>query len=61
MMVTMICNCARCGKNHKSLRVRKFTRPMVIPTGRTTDATYRYWATCPTNKQPILVLIMEKL
>ena len=61
MTVTMICSCARCGKNHRSLKVRKFTRPMVVPTGRTTETTYRYWGMCPSTRQPILILILEKL
>ncbi len=41
-----VLSCARCGRDHKS-----------VPFESITDATawFKYWATCPTNGQPILV------
>lgn len=40
--------CARCGRNHKWLSIRKFRRPPP-------DATY--FAICPNTKEPILVKV----
>jgi hypothetical protein len=39
-----IFGCARCGKNHKDLEIKKLS-----------NSDFSHWAQCPTNGEPILV------
>jgi hypothetical protein len=48
-----IIRCSRCGKNHRELKAKKLTHPVRCPHRLT--PLYTHWATCPTNKQPLLV------
>ncbi len=41
-----ISGCARCGGTHKDLQFKEFTNPI---------GKYRYFTTCPTLKEPILM------
>lgn len=41
--------CARCAKNHEAVEIHRFS---VNPIDD-----YAYWATCPTNNEPILVRV----
>ena len=44
--------CARCGKNHDALEFQRFRRPPA--------SGFEWWALCPTNGEPILMIVMEK-
>ena len=44
-------NCARCKEDHTEVSFSKLTYP---------HEDYTYWAACPTNKEPILMKIMEQ-
>jgi hypothetical protein len=41
-------NCARCGGQHKRLLFKRLTRPA---------GAWTHYATCPKNKQPILLKV----
>ena len=46
--------CARCGGIHtEPLDWHKFVRPFL--------STYKYWATCPTTGDPILMYVGEEI
>lgn len=47
-----VTHCARCGEDHPkgSLTYKRFQRPVVDEDG----TIWNYWATCPTNGDPIL-------
>ena len=47
---TKVENCARCGGNHAEIVFKKFTHP---------PERYTYWAICPTNGEPILMLVVD--
>ena len=57
LKATGLINCARCGKSHKVITMRKLTMPMVVHLG-SKAVKYTYWAPCPTNKQPILFQVV---
>ncbi len=42
--------CARCGKNHKKVLFKPF---------KNENPTYTHWALCPTNEEPILMIVRE--
>lgn len=48
VMLRHVVGCARCGGNHRDLSFNRLTYPCG-------DLTY--WATCPTNGEPILMQI----
>lgn len=48
-MVLDVGRCARCGEDHKQLTFFKLARP---------TPRYKYWATCPTNGEPILMRVV---
>jgi len=48
MNVSALKNCARCGKNHKALKFKKFKRAC---------KGWTYWAICPVSKDPILMQV----
>jgi hypothetical protein len=47
---TRVLNCARCGEDHWLVEFNAFVRPPA-------DATH--WGTCPTTKDPILLVMRQ--
>jgi hypothetical protein len=54
-----VIGCARCGEDHDDLPFYLFDRPP--ERGETETYTYRYkwWATCPTTCDPILMVLQD--
>lgn len=50
-----VTDCARCGEDHHELAARPLTRPHAPP--EASPLAWNYWATCPTNGEPILMIV----
>jgi hypothetical protein len=50
-MIVKIIDCARCGKFHRGIKFKKFTRPLqeAVLKG------FTHFAICPKTKEPILL------
>lgn len=53
IVIPEIKNCARCGKNHKKVSIKRFRMPP-------DDTEYTHWGVCPVSKDPILISVTEK-
>jgi hypothetical protein len=49
---TTIENCARCGKTHNSITFKPFTN-------KSDEFKYSYWASCPSNGEPIMMRMQD--
>lgn len=49
--VPLIRGCARCGLDHTDMVFREMDNPIEA----NVDPPYRWWASCPTNGQPLLI------
>lgn len=57
--VISIKNCARCKGNHERLEIKKLTHPVTQQAVGYDELTlYTHWALCPTNEEPIMVLVL---
>ena len=54
-IVIQVRNCARCGGEHVITFV-PFNNPCYI---KDTDVVFTHWGICPTNYEPILLLVKE--
>lgn len=58
--VIRITGCARCDGDHEHLEARKLARPFA-PAGafdpQRGQLTWTHWAPCPTNGDPILIMV----
>lgn len=50
-MTIDICGCQRCQQNHRDVKFQRLANP--------TDD-WRWWATCPVTRQPILLRVVEE-
>lgn len=48
-------NCARCGQEHQALAIQKLAQPVFMDEP-SKEVLFNYWAPCPTNGDPVLVL-----
>lgn len=45
--------CARCGGNHRNLKVKKFKNPPK-------ETAFSHWAKCPKTNDPILIMVVNQ-
>ena len=57
IMKVNVNNCARCELNHNGLEFDEFARHIQDKDG----TAWTHWASCPTNKEPILLRVIYKL
>lgn len=61
MILKKVVNCARCDGTHENLEAKELERPMdpgiVNYDGST--MVWTHWAKCPTNGDPIMVMVTE--
>lgn len=57
--VPILLGCARCGQDHANLEFKQFAQPIDL-IDKDGDGPYNYWTPCPTNGDPILLVITDK-
>lgn len=58
LLFKRIINCSRCGRNHRNVVMKKLKQDVYADTVPD-RIIYTHWAPCPTNRDPILGVVVE--
>lgn len=57
LTIARVTGCARCGGSHEDVIARRMVRPFAP--AEAGGLTWTHWAPCPTNGDPILIMVTD--